>query len=210
MSGLDYSKWDTIELSDDSDIEVHPNVDKASFIRWRQQDIHQRREQRRFKIEALRRTRDMHNNLLAQLRELHVAAADSKDGLSRVLKHIREVLDKAKRDGTASTAIPKKPFAEIGEEEVEEEKSAGDTVTLETVLGTLVEQIETARQTQEDEVVRRDLLARLEDQQRRVEERQKEVLKELEKEEKEAKKKITSDTIFKESFDKTVIIFLFF
>lgn len=33
---LDYSKWDAIELSDDEDIEVHKNIDKASFIRWKQ------------------------------------------------------------------------------------------------------------------------------------------------------------------------------
>jgi cell division cycle protein 37 len=27
---MDYSKWDKLELSDDSDIEVHPNIDKKS------------------------------------------------------------------------------------------------------------------------------------------------------------------------------------
>ncbi|KAI8058140.1 Cdc37, N-terminal domain-containing protein, partial [Syncephalis plumigaleata] len=50
---LDYSKWDKLELSDDDDFECHPNIDKASFIRWRQQDIHQKRQERRAKIEAL-------------------------------------------------------------------------------------------------------------------------------------------------------------
>ncbi|KAE8540392.1 hypothetical protein D1P53_003337 [Cryptococcus gattii VGV] len=30
---LNYSKWDMLELSDDSDIEEHPNVDKKSMIR---------------------------------------------------------------------------------------------------------------------------------------------------------------------------------
>ena len=39
-SKLNYAKWDNLELSDDSDIEVHPNVDKKSFIRWKQRDIH--------------------------------------------------------------------------------------------------------------------------------------------------------------------------
>lgn len=50
---IDYSKWDKIELSDDSDIEVHPNVDKNSFIRWKQQDIHQKRDQRNHDITNL-------------------------------------------------------------------------------------------------------------------------------------------------------------
>ncbi|KAJ1498189.1 hsp90 co-chaperone Cdc37, partial [Coelomomyces lativittatus] len=47
MSKIDYSRWNNIELSDDEDIEGHPNVDKKSLIRWRQQKIHQEREDRR-------------------------------------------------------------------------------------------------------------------------------------------------------------------
>lgn len=50
---LNYSKWDQLELSDDSDIEGHPNVDKRSLIRWKQRDIHEKREARKHKIEAL-------------------------------------------------------------------------------------------------------------------------------------------------------------
>ncbi|KAH7885304.1 Cdc37 N terminal kinase binding-domain-containing protein [Phlebopus sp. FC_14] len=50
---LNYSKWDQLELSDDSDIEGHPNVDKRSLIRWKQRDIHEKREARKHKIAAL-------------------------------------------------------------------------------------------------------------------------------------------------------------
>lgn len=50
---LNYSKWDQLELSDDSDIEGHPNVDKRSLIRWKQRDIHEKRDARRHKIDAL-------------------------------------------------------------------------------------------------------------------------------------------------------------
>ncbi|KAJ3526462.1 hypothetical protein NM208_g11179 [Fusarium decemcellulare] len=50
---VDYSKWDALELSDDSDIEVHPNVDKRSFIRAKQNQIHQERQQRKLQIETL-------------------------------------------------------------------------------------------------------------------------------------------------------------
>ncbi|QFZ28886.1 putative hsp90 co-chaperone protein [Clavispora lusitaniae] len=50
---IDYSKWDKIELSDDSDIEVHPNVDKRSFIRWKQRDIHEKRHQRNIEIKSI-------------------------------------------------------------------------------------------------------------------------------------------------------------
>ncbi|CUM65621.1 uncharacterized protein PRCAT00003269001 [Priceomyces carsonii] len=50
---IDYSKWDKIELSDDSDIEVHPNVDKRSFINWKQRDIHEKRQQRNIEIKSI-------------------------------------------------------------------------------------------------------------------------------------------------------------
>lgn len=50
---IDYSKWDNIELSDDSDIEVHPNVDKNSLIRWKQRDIHEKRQQRNIEIKSI-------------------------------------------------------------------------------------------------------------------------------------------------------------
>lgn len=50
---IDYSKWDKIELSDDSDIEVHPNVDKRSFIKWKQRDIHEKRHQRNIEIKSI-------------------------------------------------------------------------------------------------------------------------------------------------------------
>lgn len=50
---IDYSKWDKIELSDDSDIEVHPNVDKRSFIKWKQRDIHEKRQQRNIEIKSI-------------------------------------------------------------------------------------------------------------------------------------------------------------
>ncbi|RLV87267.1 Hsp90 co-chaperone Cdc37 [Meyerozyma sp. JA9] len=50
---IDYSKWDHIEISDDSDIEVHPNVDKNSFIKWKQRDIHEKRQQRNVEIKSI-------------------------------------------------------------------------------------------------------------------------------------------------------------
>ncbi|KAG8892662.1 hsp90 co-chaperone Cdc37 [Tulasnella sp. 408] len=47
---LNYSKWDALEISDDSDIEGHPNVDHKSLVRWKQRDIHERREARKNRI----------------------------------------------------------------------------------------------------------------------------------------------------------------
>lgn len=67
---LDYSKWDAIELSDDSDIEVHPNVDKRSFIRAKQAQIHQQRFQRRHEIETLKYERIINDGLMFRIDKL--------------------------------------------------------------------------------------------------------------------------------------------
>ncbi|KAN0062963.1 hsp90 co-chaperone Cdc37 [Thecaphora frezii] len=67
---LNYSKWDNLELSDDSDIEVHPNIDKKSFIRWKQQDIHQKREQRKHQIQQLKAERETNDQLQPRLEEI--------------------------------------------------------------------------------------------------------------------------------------------
>ena len=64
---LDYSKWDALELSDDSDIEVHPNVDKRSFIRAKQNQIHQQRFERRHHIETLKYERVVNDGLLERI-----------------------------------------------------------------------------------------------------------------------------------------------
>lgn len=67
---LNYSKWDNLELSDDSDIEVHPNIDKKSFIRWKQRDIHEKRDQRKAEKDALKAEIDTNNALSPRLDEL--------------------------------------------------------------------------------------------------------------------------------------------
>ena len=72
---LDYSKWDALELSDDSDIEVHPNVDKKSFIRAKQAQIHQERAHRKQQIETLKYERIINDGLLTRI-----------DGLLNALK----------------------------------------------------------------------------------------------------------------------------
>lgn len=67
---VNYSKWDALELSDDSDIEVHPNVDKRSFIRAKQNQIHQQRYERRHQIETLKYERIINDGLLQRIDNL--------------------------------------------------------------------------------------------------------------------------------------------
>ncbi|KAK5666697.1 hypothetical protein BDV3_006023 [Batrachochytrium dendrobatidis] len=50
---IDYSKWDSIELSDDEDFECHPNVDKKSMVRWKQAQVHKERKERQDQLDLL-------------------------------------------------------------------------------------------------------------------------------------------------------------
>jgi len=64
---LNYSKWDQLELSDDSDIEGHPNVDHKSLVRMMQRSIHEKRDERKQRIAHLRAEIDCNDVLLPRL-----------------------------------------------------------------------------------------------------------------------------------------------
>jgi cell division cycle protein 37 len=72
-------------LSDDSDIEVHPNVDKRSFIRAKQNQIHQQRFERKNKIETYKYEKIINEGLLQRITGLlttlksHSAEASTRD-----------------------------------------------------------------------------------------------------------------------------------
>ncbi|KAA8564057.1 hypothetical protein EYC84_012047 [Monilinia fructicola] len=70
---INYSKWDALELSDDSDVEVHPNVDKRSFIRAKQNQIHQQRFERKNKIDTYKYERIVNDGLLKRINALLAA-----------------------------------------------------------------------------------------------------------------------------------------
>lgn len=75
---IDYSKWDKIEISDDSDVEVHPNVDKTSFIRWKQRDIHEKRAQRNIEIKSILVQLTMYMKLNARVDYILTELTDSQ------------------------------------------------------------------------------------------------------------------------------------
>ncbi|KAL9112568.1 MAG: hypothetical protein Q9227_003139 [Pyrenula ochraceoflavens] len=76
---VDYSKWDALELSDDSDIEVHPNVDKRSFIRAKQNQIHEQRLQRKHDIATYKYERIINDGLLERIDALLTALRKHAD-----------------------------------------------------------------------------------------------------------------------------------
>ncbi|KAI9501532.1 hypothetical protein BX070DRAFT_236428 [Coemansia spiralis] len=84
---IDYSKWDNLELSDDSDVEIHPNIERGTFLRLRQRKIREERENRRLKKERAAALVEMNADLIKQVTTLRnrVAAADEAemDSISR-------------------------------------------------------------------------------------------------------------------------------
>lgn len=86
-----------MELSDDSDIEVHPNVDKRSFIRAKQNQIHAERQQRRMQIEAYKFQRQVNNGLTKRILALRTAlqtnAAEAENNLAETA--FRAVIESA-------------------------------------------------------------------------------------------------------------------
>lgn len=87
---LNYSKWDQLELSDDSDIEGHPNVDKRSLIRWKQRDIHEKRETRKMKISALRAEIACNGVLSPRLHSIRATLGSADGGL----KYFQQLVEK--------------------------------------------------------------------------------------------------------------------
>jgi len=72
--GIDYSKWDNIQLSSDDDEDCHPNIEKFTWRRLRQQQ--------RDDLEAKRKVQE--NQLKAQLKQKEKALLEQKDKLAEL------------------------------------------------------------------------------------------------------------------------------
>jgi cell division cycle protein 37 len=105
---LNYSKWDQLELSDDSDIEGHPNVDKRSLIRWKQRSIHEQRETRKLKISALQAELSCNAVLTPRLHDIR-AKLGSADGGLRYFKQLVERLQTSPSPEAPPTNVKDQP-----------------------------------------------------------------------------------------------------
>ncbi|KAG9285178.1 hypothetical protein G9A89_004393 [Geosiphon pyriformis] len=196
---IDYSKWDKLELSDDEDFECHPNVDKASFIRWKQADIHQKREERRQKIQALKQEYEQNEVLIGHINQI-INTIES-EGVGAFLKTVEELRQKN---------------ANLRSEQEEKQKELRESnpspenhpptipPTFEEMMTVLLEKIQNEVKSQSEELVGDSLIIKLKEHHKKLESRQKEVQNEMEKEEDEAKKKITMDDLH-DGFNKTAV-----
>ncbi|KAF1822016.1 uncharacterized protein K489DRAFT_410381 [Dissoconium aciculare CBS 342.82] len=195
MSGFSYSKWDNLELSDDSDIEVHPNVDKKSFIRAKQNQIHQQRIERKHRIETLKYERTINNGLLSRIDALlkalesHRAAIEGKTDASDIDGVVFESLMDVTSDAGLGADQPL--GAPPGVHSKEQQPSYSQ------MMGALVDQVKSEVEKAKPEVSARyaSFVKEIQSHDTKVKDLQKELETELTSLENEEKTKITSDSI---------------
>ncbi|EHK47978.1 hypothetical protein TRIATDRAFT_215353 [Trichoderma atroviride IMI 206040] len=185
---IDYSRFDAIEVSDDSDIEVHPNVDKRSFIRAKQNQIHAERQQRKNRITALKYERVINSALLGRvvslLDNLKANASEAATG-NQAQVAFKAVLTTA--GDPKDDQPPPRP-----------EGVFSDDQPMPTYSKMLMQLLDQVNKTLDEKKVEDRYTGMLEEMQvhvDKIKELQKEQAAELEKLEKEEGQKITSDNI---------------
>ncbi|KAL4750873.1 hypothetical protein BDW72DRAFT_175150 [Aspergillus terricola var. indicus] len=183
---LDYSKWDALELSDDSDIEVHPNVDKRSFIRAKQAQIHQQREQRRLNIKTLKYERVINDGLLSRIEKLLTSFKEKKSSSSSPEDVIFSTLMEL-----ASNPVddqPPSPPDGVHTQEREQPKYS-------QMMSALVDQVKAGVEESKPDNLFEAYVKGVQGHKDKVQELQKELLTKLAELEKEEGSKITSESI---------------
>ncbi|KAL1606219.1 hsp90 co-chaperone Cdc37 [Paraconiothyrium brasiliense] len=186
---INYSKWDALELSDDSDIEVHPNVDKKSFIRAKQAQIHQERDHRRHQIKTLKYERIINDGLTERIEKLLTALKSHKDKDAE--GNTDQLVFQSMMEGMMASGEDRPPPPPEGVHEHVKEKP-----TYPQMMASLVDTVK--KEVDEKKVVDNRLDAFIEglgEHKARVEGLQKELLAKLAELEAEEKKHITSDDI---------------
>ena len=182
---LDYSKWDALELSDDSDFEPHPNVDKRSFIRAKQNAIHMQRAERKQKIEALKYDRVISGELLRRvdtlLAELRSHEAEAKD---RNAFLYQALITSA---GDPDDDEPPKPPASVHIKE--------DQPRYSQMMGSLVDQVKKEVDEANPENWLKEFIKGVDGHKKEIVKQRKERTEELSQLEKEESRKITSESI---------------
>ena len=183
---------DALELSDDSDIEVHPNVDKRSFIRAKQNQIHMERQQRKNQIETLKYERVINDALIKRISSLlaslkaHAAEATSRNPGEVAFQAVME---------SGMAADPKDdqpPPRPAGVHNAEE-----PLPTYTKMMATLLDQVNKALDEKKVEQGERytAMVAEIEDHLKKVTDLQSGLHKKLTELEKEESRKITSEGI---------------
>ncbi|KAI5849068.1 hypothetical protein BZA05DRAFT_339423 [Tricharina praecox] len=173
---LDYSKWDKIELSDDSDIEVHPNVDKRSFINAKRRQIHENRSLRKQQMNHYKTEIAMNDHLLSMLDKLIATLGDhSAEPAADMVMHA--LIQLSTEDNSNAPQVP------VG--------TPGYAQMIAALVDTIKKEID-----EENPADRwKAFLDKLRDHRGKLQQQTKDTYKKLADLEKEEKAKITSDDV---------------
>ncbi|KAI8823751.1 Cdc37 N terminal kinase binding-domain-containing protein [Fimicolochytrium jonesii] len=205
---VDYSKWDKLELSDDEDFECHPNVDKASMVRWRQADIHRKRRERKDKLQALAEESTTTRKAITALTQItRLPPSTNPAALTPAITLLNADFQKWEQELRESylKAMMRERDARWGAPEPDafvQGRVPYGTYT-EGILAALNPTPE-ARGERDTADVKAALEKSVDEAIRKLETRQRELDAEVQREEAEAKKKLTTDDL-KEGFNKTIV-----
>ncbi|GAW24945.1 hypothetical protein ANO14919_145410 [Xylariales sp. No.14919] len=184
---VDYSKWDNLELSDDSDIEVHPNVDKRSFIRAKQNQIHAERQQRRLQIETYKYERVINDGLIKRISGLLAAL---RANAAEAESNQAEVAFRAVMESAGSPEDDKVPTPPAGVR-----TDVGEAPTYTKMMAALLDQVNGTLNEKSPEDRYTAMIEEIENHLNKVQDLQNQLLANLSDLEKEESRKITSESI---------------
>lgn len=194
---IDYSKWDKLELSDDSDIECHPNVDKRSMIKWKREAIHRERAERKARIAHL-------EQFTTQQQRLH----EKVDGLIATLTNepAREAMAQV-IDALEKYKVDAAKLKQDQPQQQQQQQQQGPP--MEEVFDRMIKQVRgDIDQAQGDDTqlgeIQKTFLGRLQATQATLDTVRQNALQELEKLRKEESRKITTENMFHETANRTV------
>ncbi|RDW59772.1 putative Hsp90 co-chaperone Cdc37 [Coleophoma cylindrospora] len=180
---VDYSKWDALELSDDSDIEVHPNVDKRSFIRAKQNQIHQERSQRKNQIETFKYERLINEGLLKRINGLLEALQSHRADAEK--RAPDELMFQAVMESAGDDHPPPRPAGVHSQE--------SELPTYSKMMAVLIDQVKTKVDEDKPENKYEAYVAEVKEHAAKIEGLQLKLDEELKKLEAEEGRKITSE-----------------
>ncbi|KEF59885.1 cell division cycle protein 37 [Exophiala aquamarina CBS 119918] len=186
---ISYDKWDKLEVSDDSDVEVHPNVDTKSFIRAKQRQIHEQRAQRKVEIETLKYERIINDGLLERINALLDALKKHQD--EALTKNPEELVFQSliESAGDPSKDEPPKPPEGVYTHQKEPQPRYSK------MMGALVDQVKKEVDEKSSNDRYKDFVVGINGHLEKVQKLQQDLLKRLATLEQEAVAKITSEDI---------------
>ncbi|KAL6249822.1 hsp90 co-chaperone Cdc37 [Rhinocladiella similis] len=186
---ISYDKWDKLEVSDDSDVEVHPNVDTKSFIRAKQRQIHEQRAQRKHEIETLKYERIINDGLLERINALLDALKRHQE--EAATKNVEELVFQSLIESAGDPAKDEPPNPPEGVYTHQKEPQPRYS----KMMGALVDQVKKEVDEKNSSDRFNDFVVGVNGHLSKVQNLQQELLKRLAELEKEATAKITSEDI---------------